>query len=1071
MADNQPDGLDDFLANPDIASDDPQQAAAARGFQQTAALPIVQNVLSGANLDAYNANLKAAMAGDPNAQLALAQHSMGTAMGSLEAVPSEYGIVTNDIKQAGNAVVEPSGVITQNLGKVKVEPIPAQARGKVTVEPLAGQAPAPMPRTLRSGPPKYAEGGEIIPTAEVPSEAPEPTAIASAPEPAGLDAFIAPEIKEAQYGGLGQQAATAAEGAAEAATFGTSTALERALGVPGEDIVGRREANPVQHALGQVAGLATSSLIPGIGEANLLRSAGEAGAKALGLGLGLEGASTISKIGSVATRAAIDNMGFQAADEASKLFSGDPEQSVETAVTDIGLAGLIGGGLGSLTGSAHELWKATVGAKTGGILSAVANHMGGIEGQEGATTLDELLAKSGVEMPPELRAALSDPNSKQMFDTLNQSDTTSAGRKLQNTYKNFRRAAGDNMVSAFGRTTDDVHASSEISKYESGKTLAKTLADEYSEQVEPLASKYDKFSNQFKGVDLEAGPEGTKAALADKIGKLAQEQGWTASPSSEIMGEVNRVMKELPNLKTLNDLTNYIKQVGENTASKLPFGQATPVSRAGGLMKSIMREEEANLIGRHVGSEEGVEALAEYEATRKAYAKQAKLKDALDDRLHIGGSTSGYAKSLNAAGQQEGEKIFNKLATSKDADLLNILKESFPATAAKLKELHLDGLLAKAKEGDIINTGKVIKGLQAMSPELRNFVVPVEAQDKIEAIGHLLDKLKDPTHNFSNTARTADKLFKYIPASAIGMATMLVGHNPVAAAFLGILGTTLGKDAPDAMRLAMLKWLGSSNKVDAAGFRSLTEFAHATIKGENIISKAAKNIFRAGQDVLPQAVIPSESDRHKLDKQLKALQKDPSGLLNAGGQTGHYLPNHAQAMGTTASKAVNFLNSQRPDDSPKNPLDSKIPVSAAQKMEFNRLLDLAQQPLLILPRVKDGSVTSGELQAVKTMYPSLYNRLAQKLTNEMLAHIAKGDVVPYRTKMGVSLFLGQPLDSSMTPKSILNTQLVHMGAGVQQALQPSQNQRAPASAAPALNKLPKAYMTPLQSMEANKAKH
>ena len=51
--------------------------------------------------------------------------------------------------------------------------------------------------------------------------------------------------KEQKYGTLPEQLKTAAEGAAEAASFGTSTGLERALGVKPEDILARREVNPL----------------------------------------------------------------------------------------------------------------------------------------------------------------------------------------------------------------------------------------------------------------------------------------------------------------------------------------------------------------------------------------------------------------------------------------------------------------------------------------------------------------------------------------------------------------------------------------------------------------------------------------------------------------------------------------------------------------------------------------------------------------------------------------------------------------------------------------------------------
>src|ERR1700733_15513656 len=67
-------------------------------------------------------------------------------------------------------------------------------------------------------------------------------------------------IRNQKYGTTGQQLITGAEGAAQGATFGLSTAAEVAAGVNPQDIHERAAENPVSHMVGEGAGLIGSSL-------------------------------------------------------------------------------------------------------------------------------------------------------------------------------------------------------------------------------------------------------------------------------------------------------------------------------------------------------------------------------------------------------------------------------------------------------------------------------------------------------------------------------------------------------------------------------------------------------------------------------------------------------------------------------------------------------------------------------------------------------------------------------------------------------------------------------------------
>lgn len=992
-------------------------------------------------------------------------------------------------------------------------------------------------------------------------------------EPAGIDELIAPQIRAEAHGSLASQLGTALEGAASAATFGLSTGLEKNIGkiinrenppefLTAEAIRARREENPLSHMAGQAVGLIATP----VGET--LGAAGKAGSKLLGLGAeaaakeaaeaglqkalaagaekaaanissraaekaALEGFSTTAKIGSKAATGAVENALFQSGDEISKMLAEDPAYAnpgaaAQTALTNIGLAAVIGGGVSGAFGSVPPLWEATVGPKVNRVLKRIADHTGGIEGAV-ANPVDELVAKTGMELSPEIKAGLSnDPFIAEQFRTLQQSDTTKSGLALQQSYQKFKDDVSNHLIETLGRTPEDI--TGDLSKYELGKGVGRTLADEFDAQVSPLAKTYDELYDKFKNVELspsisnkskelalseakalekynrlqvkmaeaeaslspskiaqaqqnllEASDNlssiqrsrqtpGTTDALSEKIGQLAANEGWAISPSSDIMKEVTRIQRELPNLKNLTDLRNYIKAVGDNMQADPMNG---PLLRAGGMIKQILRDEESQIIGRRLGATEGAESLERYAAVRKAYHDQSQLREALDSRLHAKGSTAGYGKSLREMAQTDGEAVLNRLSGKNDADLLKLLQENFPKTSAAIQRAHIDQLLHtavnSAKPGEVLSAAKLLKSVNSMSPELRNFAIPGATQAKLEAVGTMLEQLNKRPYNFSNTARTMDKLMQYIPGSVVGLASMLGGQSILGSLGIGALTKALSKDVPDAARLALLKFVGSGQKIDAVGFKSALEFIKSTIKGEQLIARGIKNMFKAGQEVLPQTFMVKDSEKRKLDKAVQAHQSNPLAIETVGGKTGHYLPSQGQALAQTSANAVNYLNSIRPQETRNSPLDTPIKPRPDQIANYDLALTIAQQPLSVLPSIKDGSITPQAIVHLKTLYPALYTRLSQKLMDEVNNAATKGILIPYKTKMGISLFTMQALDSTMQPMSIQAAQSIN-GAPMtseEQSQNQQQNQlNKPMRANTKISKIPSQHMTQDQSAEA-----
>lgn len=862
-------------------------------------------------------------------------------------------------------------------------------------------------------------------------------------------------LNEEKYGGLGQQALSGVEGLAKGITGPLAPALERAVGVNPEDIRGREEANPVTHYGSELAGLVGSSMA-GVGLGGALSKIGEAA------GAGAE-ALNIGKLGSSVVRHAVENIAFQAGEEASKAILSDPNQSVDTAITDMGLASLIGGAFGTIS----PLWKAASGTKLATQLSSIANKLGGIEGVV-PDTITEAMTKANVDPPAAIKAAMSnDPLLQQAASSLLQSDATKSGLEFQKMSHDFNKQVGDSIANAFGKTPEQVDSIGDLSKYESGKAIGQKLAQEYKAQIDPIAQVFDNLKTKFK--DIELLPTTTNS-IADQISKRAIEEGWTASPSSDIMKEVNRTLKELPLQKNLKNLGDFITQAGNNANSDLMNG---PLRRAGGIMTRIMKDAEADVISHQLGEKEGPLAVEAFKAARGRYAEQSALKDALDSRLHIGGSTSGFGKELNKMAIADGESLLKRLSGYGDADVINFLQKNYPQTAELIKNYHVNDLLKtasdKAKFGTTINSSTLLSKLNKMSPEIRNFIASPGTLNRVEAAKFLKDSFENSAlknYNFSNTARTLDKAMQYIPATAVGMITMLAGHNPATALLLGALTKTLGRDVPDATRLAMLKFLGSSQRVSSDGFKHTIDLINHTLKGESLIGKAIKNTFKAGSEVIPASLMPTEKDRNKLEKSLDDVHKDPDKLLKMSGSTSHYMPDHAVALGQTAASALKVIKALRPNTDPSAPLDTKRDMNPVERSRYNRVLDIAQQPLMVLDHIMKGTLTPDDVNLQKAIYPALYNKLSQKLMDQATKSISKGEVIPYKTKMGLSLYLGQAIDSTLTPQGIQAAQPKPQQNQPQTAMQPASN---PKHSTSSLSKIPGMYRTPGQAAEKDRS--
>ncbi len=264
-------------------------------------------------------------------------------------------------------------------------------------------------------------------------------------------------------------------------------------------------------------------------------------------------------------------------------------------------------------------------------------------------------------------------------------------------------------------------------------------------------------------------------------------------------------------------------------------------------------------------------------------------------------------------------------------------------------------------------------------------------------------------------------------AGAIGAAGGSAIHHPILGYLFGknTIGPMIEKALP-----AIIKPLLTTEE-SVPGLQATVKYTMNAIRGDNLVNKAAASVFGAEAQ---QSDTTSFKEREKLKEHLETLQNEPQHLFNVGKDLGHYLPDHAQNLAEAATRNVQYLQSLKPHVAGQAPLDNDRKLNSVEEAIYNRALDIAQNPLIITRAIKDGSLTVNDIGHLKTMYPNLYQSLNQKITNKLIDAKTDKSAIPYKTKLSISAFMGQPLDSSMMPNSIAASQ--GQGMSQQQMMQP-----------------------------------
>ena len=889
-----------------------------------------------------------------------------------------------------------------------------------------------------------------------------------------------PTAREEQFGTPKEIAKTALEGIAEGIVGPLAPLVEKhLLKVKPSEMRARREENPGTFAAGQVAGLGLG-MFTGAGEGALLTKAGAGAAELANIG---KAGSFIRKVSAEAIDQAAQSAILQGSDEISKMIIKDPESSAENAISNVGLATALGGLTGAGIGSISPLWKATVGPKFEEFLGGVKKHIDG-GGLALPEEIDTALTTLGVQVDDVTKAGLSkDPRTTEMYGVLRETDNPAVKQGLDKLVTDVEQSVSQKL----GIDTADI---ANYSENEAGHDLLDTFKKEYDAKYQPIAEKLQKRNAEAATISL------SDDARLDQYGKMLEDamtKVGTDSPqyklydewgnrmlAKDTVGGLDMLKTEISNdikaaervadynrVNALKDIRRSLSDFQENQILRqAEVLDTTNTYQGGKTPKSFIPGE---------GTAMAKDLIAERAMTNKQYADFANISNDLMDHLGVGNFSGAKGLTNKLTDKVSAEQLLNKFSIKGNADFIPFLKQHFPEVYTKVQQNELKKFLKPAyfaakgeapfnikKLGDLVE-----KGLAGQKEYVEALLTP-DALQAIEAGKKVLGGI--PDHKSSKTASWLGKITKGMPASGLAMVSMLAGNNPFLSAMMGASTEYIGREVPDAMRLAYMKFLGSGQPIKSESFKAMVDYMQNTYKAQKAFETATKAVFQPGMKVAIKEL--SKDDTQKLDKVVDKYTDNPEALGNVdNGQLGHYMGDHQTALTAASIKAASYLSSIKPRPYRSGPLDAEIKPTDAQMQRYNRALGIAQQPMVILQRVKDGVLQSSDVQDLMHMYPALHKQMVTGLTNQLMTAKSKGVNIPYKTKMSISLLMGQALDSSMSPTSIQAAQATSKSAQTKNQQQMPPQQSTPTKgAASKLGKNIPSYMTPEQSRAASKSK-
>jgi hypothetical protein len=864
------------------------------------------------------------------------------------------------------------------------------------------------------------------------------------------------------YGSTTGALKAAGLGAARAASFGLSDEAITRLGLmKPEELTAYKEQNPIATGAGEAAGILGAVLAP---EAGLLGAASAPVKAVARAGSGITKAilpvaeGAVGKIVGSAVAAgagsAVEGAAYGLGQSVSEHAIGDPDALGEKLFSNVGYGAAFGGGLGAIFGAAKgaiqtkfpkflsETDKAAIDAGDWGAMAHASDlPEAEKEGFVSALTKKKVGA-SDIEAAakeldaPVLPGMVSDNKLVQKAQSaLLEGPPSYPAMRAQNiANQGFERAESAAQM-ALGAEED-------ITKANLGETLKMVVSDSVEQQAAPINDLYAEIKNRYQTI-----PTSDKAIeqIARNIRNL---EDVPFSPQAKAIAE--SAASRLESIKTVDD----IKRLRSILNQELGLG-ATPIEKR---VTSVIADKLADF------EENSIVRFAEREM--KTSVAKDKIMSLLDQREAANAQYTVFKDKIQRLGEVLGrkrvhgaqdfldfvdgltpEKIADKLSGKNNSEFLSWFSKELPDGMQSISAYQKGIIREAAMKDGRLNANKVVSSVFKLPKEYREKIFSAEELRKLEHVKTYLDAFPK-NFNPSNTDNAA--AFRAVFEHPVGAAVA----NARDFAIQGFLDS-----AVDA---------GDKTKAFIDGLSTIERNAAKTAKSMANGVGAIFTLKEAGTPVKGYLAMTREDrqkDHDKTRPHVADLNANPEKMidkLNENTQViSEFAPKTAAGVQKTMIRATEFLNSKLPGaNAPKKPLSGRYQPSDSELSKWHKYFSAVERPIDVLHNVANGNLVPEQVEALSYVYPKLMNEMRFKVTDKMTEHIGKQKPIPYKTKLSLSLFLGEDLVNSLTPVNMLANQNMMATATQAKAIQ----EKMPSANKNDLGKMERAnsFLTPLQ---------
>lgn len=698
---------------------------------------------------------------------------------------------------------------------------------------------------------------------------------------------------------------------------------------------------------------------------------------------------------------------------------GDPEALGENLLENVGFSALIGGGLGAIFHGGAGLLTKPKPMVTGtgadyleNIGRPVATFEDAVKAanfdnpQEKKTIIDGLrelkghankIEEAGSTLGvPAFPGQLSANDAVQKMWQILSDSASPIGQAEKQSILNSLKIIQD-------RIEGIVNVGTPESKAQIGERLVESLFGKAQQAVDDYSAKFKELGLTESAIPLN---ERSVKQVIRNIGRIPEVKG-------KIMPEYGQQLAtRLETMKNMEDLVLQIKALGNDSRRYAQTGDMNGVRMAEYLKGKLERLYEST-VRRQFGKADQKFLLSTYKDARREFAQTAQRYGrlaAVMGKRRIG-SPINFLRFIKDETVFNADKLVDKLFQKENSKFLEFFQKEFPQEWNIVKN-YQKGAMTEYKD-NILNVNKLLKDYGNMEPEIKNAMFTASEQKILDAAKVYMEAFPAPI----NPSRTAPTLgwmaFLKDPIEA----TYTTARDAAIKAGFGGLDLS-AKDAPKTVALSKL---------------------HTFLKKtENTIKSGSSAIFdarvpRAGAMIAPQLL--DEKEYHKFMEKVNRTVGDPmnthSMLENSSRGIQPYAPNTTFAVQRKVITAAAFLQAKAPKPLSSKVLSPQYKPSKSELSKFNRYYETVKKPTGVLKKIKTGMVLPEDMETLKAVYPQLLEAMQGAVMEQLAQHLADGKDLPYRTKLGLSVFLEQPLVSSLEQQSIAMNQTTFAAPSMQ----------------------------------------